>query len=83
MFELKLYSNLDRDTHEFTICNTATDAAYRISHNKYVQLVFRNQFVDWLIEHLELDDADATFISQSLELWSNYIINNTRENEYA
>ena len=82
MFKLELLSNLDQNVHEMSIVNAATSSAYRITHEKYLNLLFKCSFEDWLIEHLELEDADATFISNSLELWSEYIINNKRENIY-
>ena len=83
MFKLKLSSNLEQGVHRASITNTSTDTSYSISHDKYLKLSFEDSFDSWMVEHLELDDADAEVISGMLELWSNYIINNSWENEYA
>ena len=85
MFKLKLSSDLEQGVHRASITNTSTDTTYSISHDKYLKLTFEDSFEDWMVEHLELDDADAEAVASMLDIWSDYIINNTMkmENEYA
>lgn len=82
MFTFEVGSDLEREYYYATITNTFNKCTYRVDYGIYSQLIYTGGFANVLTHILGLPDEDAEVIEKMLNTWSEYIINNKRENIY-